>query len=79
MPPREVMVSSDQTLRGSIQNMNLENVDHKWMKMDAVIEEITETITAHDDALNRMANDMNEMKRDIRKILNNLSLELNIT
>ena len=67
--------SLDQSLCGPTKKLNMENVAHELMKMDGPFKENSKKIAEHDDALNRMANEMNEMKRDIRKLLNNPSLE----
>ena len=66
---RKIMISPDQTIRGVTSNLNVENVAHKFMKIDGQFKDNTKKIRGINDALNRMANDMNEMKRDIKKLL----------
>ena len=81
MPLREMISSSDQTIRGRTPNLNMENIAHELMTM----EEMSKKVTCHDDALNRMENEMKralnrienemkEIKRDIIKSLNRPNL-----
>ena len=69
MPIGEIMISPDQTICGVTSNLNVENVAHEFMKIDGQFKDNTKKITDINDSLNRMANDMNEMKRDIKKLL----------
>ena len=60
-------------------NLNIENVAPGVMKMDGLFKENSKKIAAHDDALDMMANEINEIKRDIRKLFKRPSLELKLS